>query len=94
MWYVAIEHGGVTGGYAFRLSFGNYGGSELAAEMQSKLRTVDATAQVTYASKTGRVQIVMSAGHQIKVISDEDLTNPRFLAAWAAYNPHRSVQRQ
>ena len=55
--------------------------------MQSKLRTVDATAQVTYANKTGRIQIVMSAGHQIKVIPDEELTNPNFQAAWAAYTP-------
>ena len=89
VWYAAIEHGGVTGGYAFKISFGNYGGSELAAEMQSKLRAVDATAQVTYANKTGRIQIVMSAGHQIKAISDEELTNPNFQAAWATYTPRR-----
>jgi len=54
-----------TGGCAFKLGYGNYGGAELAAEMQAKLWAVDATAQVTYASKTGRIQIVMSAGNQI-----------------------------
>ena len=53
VWFVAVEHGGVTGGYGFKLSFGNYGGMELEAEMQTNLRTVDATAQVTYANKTG-----------------------------------------
>ena len=59
VWYAAIENGGVTGGYAFKLAYGNYGGAELAAEKQTKLRTVDATAQVTYASRTGKNQIVV-----------------------------------
>ena len=61
-WYVAINNGTTTGGYAFKLGYGNYGGVELAAEMQAKLRTVDATAQVSYISKTGKLQVVMSAG--------------------------------
>ena len=83
MWYVAINIGTTTGGYAFKLGYGNYGGGELAAEMQAKLRTVDATAQVSYVSKMGRLQVVKSAGRQIKVIADEELTNPNFLATWA-----------
>ena len=55
--------------------------------MQAKLRTVDSSAQVSYASKTGRIQVVMSSGLQIKVISDEELTKPAFLAEWGVYNP-------
>ena len=55
LWYVAIRHGGTTGGFVFKLGFGNYGGTELAAEMQAKLRTVDNTAQATYATRTGRI---------------------------------------
>ena len=86
-WYVAIRHGGTTGGCAFKLAYGNYGGVELAAEMQTKLRTVDSTAQVAYTSRTGIISIVMGAGYEIKVISDEELTNPGFLATWAAYTP-------
>ena len=55
--------------------------------MQAKLRTVDATAQVSDVSKAGRLQIVMSAGRQINVVADEKLTNPNFLATWATYTP-------
>ena len=64
--YIAVAHGQTTGGYALKLAYGNYGGAELAAEMQAKLRTIDATAQVTCASKTGRVSIVMSVGRDFK----------------------------
>ena len=32
LWYVAIRHGRTTGGYAFKLAYGNYGGVELAAD--------------------------------------------------------------
>ena len=78
LWYVAIRHGATTGGFAFRLAYGNYGGVELAAEMQAKLRTVDGTAQATYASRTGRISIVMGTGYELKVASDEELTNPAF----------------
>ena len=46
-WYTAITVGRTTGGWALKLAYGNYGGAELAAEMQAKLRTIDATAQVT-----------------------------------------------
>jgi hypothetical protein len=84
---VVINNGGAIGKYAFKLEYGNYGGVELAAEMQAKLRTVDATAQVTYISQTGRIQIVMSTGRQIKVISDEELTDPIFSNTWASYTP-------
>ena len=87
IWYVAIRHGGSTGGFALTLAYGNYGGTGLAAEMQTKLRTVDATAQVSCTSRTGRISIVMGAGYEITVISDEGLTNPSFLATWAAYTP-------
>ena len=86
-WCVAVNNNGVTGGYALKLAYGNYGGTELAAEMQATLRTVDQAAQVSYASKTGRVQVVMGAGRQNKVVSDEELTNAAFLATWATYSP-------
>ena len=66
------------GGFVFKLGFGNYGGTELAAEMQAKLRTVDNTAQATYASKTGRIAVIMGTGYELKVVSDEELTNPAF----------------
>jgi hypothetical protein len=87
LWYVAVRIGGVTSGYAFKLSYGNYGGVELAAEMQAKLRTVDNTATASYASKTGRISVVMGAGYELKVVSDEELTNPAFQTAWNAYTP-------
>jgi hypothetical protein len=93
LWYVAIRHGGTTGGYAFQLGFGNYGGVELAAEMQAKIRTVDNTAQVTYASKTGRISVIMAAGYELKVVSDEELTNPTFQAVWNAYTPTTPYQQ-
>ena len=41
IWYA---FGQLTGGYALKLAFGNYGGVDLAADMQSKLRMVDPTA--------------------------------------------------
>jgi len=85
--YAAIRNGATTGGYAFKLAYGNYGGAELAAEMQAKLWTVEATAQVSYTTKTGRVTILMSAGRDIKVVSDEELTSPAWLATWTAYSP-------
>ena len=86
-WYVAFNNNGVTGGYALKLAYGNYGGTELAAEMQAKLRTVDQAAQVSYVIRNFRLQIVMGAGRQIKVVSDAELTNGAFLATWAAYTP-------
>ena len=42
---------------------------------------------MSYANKTGRIQIVMGAGRQIKVVSDEELTNGAFLATWSTYTP-------
>jgi len=87
LWCVAVRHGSATGGYAFKLAYGNYGGTELAAEMQTKPRAVDSTAQISYTSRTGRLSIAMGAGYEIKVFADEELTNPAFLAAWAAYTP-------
>jgi hypothetical protein len=87
VWFVAIRHGTTIGGYALKLAYGNYGGVELAAEMQAQIRIVDNTAQATYTSKTGRISIVMGAGFELKVVSDEELTNPAFQATWANYTP-------
>ena len=46
--FVAIRHGDVVGGYSFPLFQGNYGGEQLALEIQSKLKNVDSAAQVAY----------------------------------------------
>jgi hypothetical protein len=45
LWYVAVRHGATTGGYAFKLAYGNYGGTELAAEMQPQQSKVAAFQQ-------------------------------------------------
>ena len=55
--------------------------------MRAKLRTIDATAQVSYTSKTGHISIVMSPGHDFKVVSDEGLTSPAWKAAWDTFTP-------
>jgi len=73
------------GAYGLKLSYGNYGGTELAAEMQLRLRTVDAGAVVSYVSKTGRIQIVMSGGRTIKVWSDQELTDSSLRNFWLSF---------
>ena len=83
IWYVEV--GG--GAYGLRLAEGNYGGTELAAEMQLRLHTVNAGATVTYVSKTGRLQIVMSGGRTIKVWSDQELTNAQNRNVWLSKSP-------
>ena len=85
--YCAIRHGDVIGGYAFPLFQGNYGGEQLALEIGTKIKQVDSAAQVSYIKSQGRLQIVMSSGFQIKIISDEELSNPTFRAAWQTYTP-------
>ena len=75
------------GAYGLRLAEGSYGGTELAAEMQLRLRTIDAGATVTYVSKTGRIQIVMSGGRTIKVWSDQELTTPHNRNIWLSRTP-------
>jgi len=87
MWYVAVALGQLTGGYALKLAFGNYGGVELAAEMQSKLRTIDPTAQVSYVSKTSRISILLSPGRDTKVVSHEEPTSPSWRAIWNTFLP-------
>ena len=52
--YVAIKHGDTVGGYSFKLLSGNYGGEQVALEIQSKLRTVDSASQVSYIKSHGK----------------------------------------
>ena len=90
IWYVEVSSTSIglgPGAYGLKLAYGNYGGTELAAEMQTRLRSIDGAAQVTYISKTGRIQINMSGGRTIKVWSDQELTNPSDRAFWLLKSP-------
>ena len=80
--YCLIKHGENIGAYAFQLWFGNYTGEHLALEVASKINPVDPNVQVAYIKSQGRLQIVMSTGFQIKVVSDEELSNPTFRNQW------------
>ena len=90
IWYVEVSSPNIglgPGADGLKLAYGNYGGAELATEMQNRLRSVDAGALVTYVSKTGKIQIVMSAGRTIEVWSDQELTTPRLRDFWLLKSP-------
>jgi hypothetical protein len=86
--YFLMRHNEVTNAFVHTLQFGNYTGESLATEVGRILRLVDPNVVVSFIKSQGRLQIIMSSGHALKILSDEELANPTFKSQWQTYNPN------
>jgi hypothetical protein len=71
--YFLMRHNEITNAFVYTLQFGNYTGESLATEIGRIFRQVDPNVVTSFIKSQGRLQIIMSSGHAINILSDEEL---------------------